>query len=100
MKEILLSTYSRKDPYEGRKHYHTINRHHTTTEIRCYQTDNSEEREMGILVNKEEMPDYYDIVEFNHKGERIWRYHFTDTSSANKCFLNLMEKYSDFKKAD
>jgi len=100
MKDILLSSYNRKDPYEGRKYYHVVNRYHTTIEIKCYRTDNSEEREMGILVNGKEIPDYYDIVEFNYKGECIWRHHFTDKNSANKCFLNLMEKYSGLKKVN
>jgi|GEM_PF-3487777 len=100
MKVILLATYKREDPYKGRKHYHIVNRYHTATEIRCYRADNSEEREMGIFVNGKEIPDYYDIVEFNHKSERIWRHHFTDKDSANKCFLNLMEKYHGFKKVN
>lgn len=97
MKDILVATYTREDTYHG---YSRINHYHIPTEIRCYICDNSEERAMGIMVNGEPCPDYYDVVEYNYKGQATYRHHFTDRESANKCFISIMKKIGGFKKAE
>lgn len=97
MKDILVATYKREDTYKG---YSRINHYHIPTEIRCYICDNSEERKTGIMVNGEPCKDYYDICEYNYKGECTYRHHYTDKESANKCFVNIMKNIGGFRKED
>lgn len=95
MTDKLIATYRREDTYRG---HSRINHYHCTTEIRCYICDNSVERAMGIMVNGEPCKDYYDVVEYNYKGEVIYRHHYTDKDSANKCFVNLMKNIGGFQR--
>lgn len=95
MKEVLIATYKRNDTYRG---YSKINHYHVPTEIRCYVIDNSDERELGILVNGKPCEDGYDVVEYNYKGQATYRHHFTSKEEANSCFLNIINKFGDFVK--
>lgn len=95
MKNILVGAWKREDNYRGHSY---INHYNWTVEIRCYVCDCSEEREWGIMVNGKPVPDYYDIVEINYKGESIFRHHYTDREKANKCFMALMKNIGGFQK--
>lgn len=95
MKEILVTTYKRPDTYKG---YSRINHYHVSTEIRCYIYDNSEERSMGFTINGNPTPDYYDVVEYNYRGEATYRHHFTDKSNANSCVKAILTEFKNFKK--
>ena len=95
MKDILVATYKRKDIYRG---YSRINHYHIPTELRCYISDNSEERKMGILVDGEVCKDGYNIVEYNYKGDAIYKHHFEDKDSANNCFVALCKNIGGFRK--
>ena len=95
MKEILIATYIRPDTYRG---YNRINHYHIPTEIRCYIYDNSKERSMGITINGNSIPDYYDVVEYNYREEATYRHHFADKSDANNCVKAILTEFKDFKK--
>ncbi|MBR4152080.1 MAG: hypothetical protein IKT98_03905 [Selenomonadaceae bacterium] len=95
MKEILIATYKREDTYCG---HSKINHYHVPVEFRCYVIDNSDEREMGVLVNGKPVGDYYDILEVNYKDAVTYRHHFTDRDKANECFISLMKRFGGFKK--
>lgn len=95
MKDILVGTWTRDCNYRG---HSRINRYHWVTEIRCYICDCSDERKMGLMINEKPVPDYYDILEVNHKGEVIYRHHFTTRDKANECFLSLMKNIGGFQK--
>ena len=93
MKDILVATYTRPDTYRG---WHKINHYHVPTEIRCYIFDNSEEREIGMLVNGEPCEDEYAVCTYNYKGNHLHTYHFKDRSNANEFFVAIMKKFGDF----
>lgn len=95
MKDILKAVYTRPDTYRG---HSKINHHHWMVELRCYTCDNSIEREMGILINGKPVPDYYDVLEVNFKGEVTYRHHFTDRRKANEFIKNCLKKFPELKK--
>ena len=95
MQDILIAVYERKDNYKG---YSKINHYHIVTELRAYVCDCTEERNIGILVNGKPCPDTYDVVEYNYKGEVIYRHHFVDRNKANSCVKSIIANIGGFKR--
>lgn len=53
---------------------------------------------MGFTINGNPTPDYYDVVEYNYRGEATYRHHFTDKSNANNCVKAILTEFKNFKK--
>ena len=92
-----VKIYRREDTYRGR---FEINHYNMPTELRCYIEDNSDLRDMGVLVNGEEPKDTYNVKTINYKGHTLHNYKFDTPEEANECFKAITSKFKSFKKVD
>lgn len=97
MKETIIATYERPSDFTGCI-VHKITRYHEFRKLECVVIDNTEERELGFLINGKPVPDYYDIVVYNGRGEGIHRYHYTNRMEANQQVKGLLRRYKNFKR--